>query len=152
MPKLIASFFLLFLCFSLVGCHPPSHLIRINESLPKNATIEKESVVVYAQTNCPGDCPLSDKDVKWHSATIYKNVRQIQFTRYGRMTCDPDELWEGYRGYNYYVIWYREGVAHRGIQAYCDAEKKEFVVKNILDKTTHVTFLKSRDEWVVEVK
>lgn len=80
MKKFAVPFLVSFLCFSLMGCVPPSHLIRINESLPKNATIEKESVVVYAQRDCPGDCPLSDKDVEWHSATIYKNVRQIQTT------------------------------------------------------------------------
>ena len=31
------------------ACPYPSHLIRVNESLPKNAPVEKETIVAYAQ-------------------------------------------------------------------------------------------------------
>ena len=49
--------YILFVVLLLSACVPPTHVIRINESLPKNASIEKESVVVYYQ-HCPKEIAL----------------------------------------------------------------------------------------------
>ena len=152
------SFFALFFAeFAMffVACVPPSHPIRINESLPKNAPIEKQSVVVYAQYDgFKGNTPLKDKDIL-ESHTIYsEGLRQIEFSRTNKMTCDPIKLGTSPR-FNYYVVWYKEGEAYQTLKAYCDETSKEFkafLVYNEQNRAQELNVYTEFSEWVIEVK
>lgn len=150
--------YILFVVLLLSACVPPTHVIRINESLPKNASIEKESVVVYSQ-HCPqGDCSLNDKNVerKWWSVTVNEDIRQIEFHRSGpRATCNPGMFWKSQRDYVYYVLWYNAGEPYRAIKGYCDGESPDIKVVLLYDginKDKEIPVLKTQDGWVVEVK
>ena len=120
-----ALFFAGFALF-LEACVLPSHPIRVNESLPKNAPIEKQSVVVYKQHDgLKGDTPLKDKDILG-SHTIYsEGLRQIEFWRTNKLTCDPIKLGNSSRVV-YYVVWYKEGEAYQTLKAYCDEKSEKF--------------------------
>ena len=139
----------------LVACVPPSHPIRINESLPKNAPIEKQSVVVYVQDDgLKGDTPLKDKDILG-SHTIYsEGLRQIEFWRTDKITCDPIKLGNSSR-FVYYVVWYKEGEAYQTLKAYCDEKSEKFrafLVYNKQNRTQELSVSTEYSEWVIEVK
>ena len=112
MSKPLFTILLLCSALFLTACVLPSHAIRINESLPKNAPIEKESVVTYARPDCPkGECSLQDEFIVGHSEVNTADQRQIEFYRYSRMTCDIKKVSMSARDYKYYVVWHYEGIA-----------------------------------------
>lgn len=150
--------YILFVVLLLSACVPPTHVIRINESLPKNASIEKESVVVYYQ-HCPqGDCSLNDKNVKMNDwgVTVNEDIRQIEFHRLGpRATCNPEGIFWKSPHNVYYVLWYNAGEPYRAIKGYCDDKSQDFKVVLLYDginKDKEIPVLKTQDGWVVEVK
>jgi hypothetical protein len=155
------KFVLLSVCavMLLSACVPPHHVIRVNESLPKNAPIENESIVVYTQKDSlNGKNSLTDNDViSSYYLTYNGDVRQIEFIRFGAMTCDSDKIREADRGYVYYVVWYKEGEPHREIKLFCDEPTHNFKV-SLFDynenqtKDLDVVGDSSEYEWVVEVK
>lgn len=127
----IYLFTMKFLLLSLVAllftaCPYPSHLICVNESLPKNAPIEKESVVAYVQRDCSsGDCPLENKNVHWHALNYDGDTRQIEFYRYGPKSCEPSRLWGDRSRDRYFVVWYKEGVPYRTLMISCDDSTRD---------------------------
>lgn len=156
MSKPLFTILLLCSALFLTACVPPSHAIRINESLPKNAPIEKESVVTYARPDCPkGECSLQDEFIVGHSEVNTADQRQIEFYRYSRMTCDIKKVSMSARDYKYYVVWHYEGVPYRVIEAFCDEKSQEFRAFLLDDKDKQrkeLPVLKNSGEWVIEVK
>ena len=152
--------FLLLLLVALLftACTYPSHLIRVNESLPKNAPIEKESVVAYVQRDCSsGDCPLENKNVHWHALNYDGNTRQIEFYRYGPRSCKPGSSWGDNSRDRYFVVWHKDGVPYRTIKMFCDESSQVFKAILLSDnESKELPILRtSNDEfadWVVEVK
>ena len=136
------------------ACPYPSHLIRVNESLPKNAPVEKETIVAYAQGDCSsGDCPLENKNNCFHrmiyvffcqkcwkkkdlvkvlrlnlpeKSSFYDgDTRQIEFYRYGPKSCEPSRLWGDRSRDRYFVVWYKEGVPYRTLMISCDDSTRD---------------------------
>ena len=152
--------FLLLLLAALffTACPYPSHLIRVNESLPKNAPVEKETIVAYVQRDCSsGDCPLENKNVHWHALNYDGNTRQIEFYRYGPRSCKPSSSWGDNSRDRYFVVWHRDGVPYRTIKMFCDESSQVFKAILLSDnESKELPILRtSNDEfadWVVEVK
>ena len=152
-----------FLLLSLVtlfftACPYPSHLIRVNESLPKNAPVEKETIVAYVQMDCSsGDCPLENKNVHWYALNYDGDTRQIEFYRYGPKSCEPSRLWGDRSRDRYFVVWYKEGVPYRTIKMFCDESSQVFKAILLSDnESKELPILRTSNdefaEWVVEVK
>ena len=152
------KFVLLSVCavMLLSACVLPSHAIRINESLPKNAPIENETVVTYVQPGCSnpkGDCPL--KYIIGHYETLVRDVRQVEFYRYSRMTCVYEDVSISARDYKYYVVWHKEGVPYRAIEAFCDEKSQDFKAYLVYDEDKQrkeLPVLKNSGEWVIDIK
>lgn len=140
------------------ACPYPSHLIRVNESLPKNAPVEKETIVAYAQGDCSsGDCPLENKNVHWYALNYDGDTRQIEFYRYGPKSCEPSRLWGDRSRDRYFVVWYKEGVPYRTLMISCDDSTRDLKAVFLSgDESRESPVLRSSDDefadLVVEVK
>ena len=156
--KRLWSFVLICSAMFLSACVRPSHAIRINESLPNNAPVEKETVVTYVQQGCPnsnGNCSLEDKEFRGHEEVIIQDVRQIEFYRYSRLTCDYAKVPDFVHEEIYYVVWYKDGVPYQSIKAFCDESSQEFkafLVCNGENQTKELPVLKNSGEWVIDIK
>ena len=152
--------FLLLLLAALLftACPYPSHLIRVNESLPKNAPVEKETIVAYAQGDCSsGDCPLENKNVHWYALNYDGDTRQIEFYRYGPKSCEPSRLWGDRSRDRYCVVWYKEGVPYRTLMISCDDSTRDLKAVFLSgDESREAPVLRTSDDefadLVVEVK
>lgn len=119
------KFFFPLLALLLTGCVLPSHIIRVNESLPKDAPIEQQSVVAYRYATSDSclekDCGNDIRVINPPTIRYDGTRRQIEINRMGRIPCDP-KLPDGPQS----VIWYKDNIPYKTLKMFCDDASQKF--------------------------